>query len=57
MREELGPNICAYSEGELAEALKNRPPIMYYMKRGTEQGRAILGCLRELGEGKVEVGS
>ena len=30
MREELGPNICAYSEQELAEALKNKPPIKYY---------------------------
>jgi hypothetical protein len=37
MREELGRNICAYSESELTEALKNRLPIMYYVKHGTEQ--------------------
>jgi len=29
MREELGPNLCAYSEEELAGALQKRPPIMY----------------------------
>lgn len=36
MRDELGPNICAYAEQELADALRNRPPIKYYAKKGTD---------------------
>jgi hypothetical protein len=43
MREELGPNTCAYSEKELTEALKNRPPIKYYVKDGTEQEPGHIG--------------
>jgi hypothetical protein len=43
MREELGPNICAYSESELAEALKKRPPVMYYVKHGTDQEPGHIG--------------
>jgi hypothetical protein len=35
VREELGPNICAYSEPELADALAKRPPVRYYAKHGT----------------------
>lgn len=43
MREELGPNICAYSEQELAEALKNRPPVKYYSSQGTETEPGHIG--------------
>jgi hypothetical protein len=43
MREELGPNICAYSESELAEVLKNRPPIKYYVDHGTSQEPSHIG--------------
>ncbi|KAH9210791.1 hypothetical protein DL95DRAFT_412706 [Leptodontidium sp. 2 PMI_412] len=28
--EELGSNICAYSESEVADALAKRPSVMYY---------------------------
>jgi hypothetical protein len=54
MREELGPNICAYSEKELAEALKNTPPIKYYVKHGTEQEPGHIG-LSTQSSGKVEL--
>jgi hypothetical protein len=54
MREELGPNICAYSESELTEALKNRPPIKYYVKHGTEQEPGHIG-LSSKSSGKVRL--
>jgi hypothetical protein len=34
MREELGPNICAYTELELYAALANRPPVKYFATQG-----------------------
>ncbi|KUJ19250.1 uncharacterized protein LY89DRAFT_780239 [Mollisia scopiformis] len=34
MREELGPNICAYDEWDLAEALRRKDPIKYYAEPG-----------------------
>lgn len=43
MREELGPNICAYTEEELAEALKHRPPIKYYATHGTADKPGHIG--------------
>jgi hypothetical protein len=30
MREALGPDICAYSEEELYEALEKKAPVKYY---------------------------
>ncbi|KAH8770455.1 hypothetical protein F5882DRAFT_507465 [Hyaloscypha sp. PMI_1271] len=54
MREELGPNICAYSENELTEVLKNRPPIKYYVKQGTEQELGHIG-LSSKSSGKVRL--
>jgi len=50
MREELGPNICAYSESELAKALKNRPPIKYYVKHGTSQEPGHIGLSSKTSE-------
>jgi hypothetical protein len=43
MREVLGPNICAYSEQELATVLKSKPPIKYYVKNGTEDEPGHIG--------------
>ncbi|KAE9367622.1 hypothetical protein N431DRAFT_383412 [Stipitochalara longipes BDJ] len=43
MREELGPNICAYSESELEEALRNRPPVRYYVKHGSDEEPGHIG--------------
>ncbi|PMD18329.1 hypothetical protein NA56DRAFT_706936 [Hyaloscypha hepaticicola] len=54
MREELGPNICTYLEKELAEALKNKPPIKYYVKHGTEQEPGHIG-LSTQSSGRVEL--
>ncbi len=34
MREELGPNICAYDENELSKALSKKPPLKYYADPG-----------------------
>jgi hypothetical protein len=54
MREELGPNICAYSESELAQALKNRPPVRYYVKHGTSQEPGHIG-LSSKSTGRVKL--
>ncbi len=43
MREELGPDICAYSEEELYEALEKRPPVKYYSTRATEDQPGYIG--------------
>ena len=50
MRDALGPNICAYTEHELADALSQHPPIMYHATRETKQRPGHIG-LRE-GQGK-----
>jgi len=43
MREELGPDICAYSDHELLKALQSRGPVKYYSTRGTENDPGHLG--------------
>lgn len=39
MREDLGEDCCAYSDKELATALKRKGPIKYYVDPGAK-GRA-----------------
>ena len=31
LREDLGPNLCAYSNKELAAAIKKQAPVKYYV--------------------------
>lgn len=43
MREQLGPNLCAYSDQELADALKMRPPVKYHVSHGTSDELGHIG--------------
>lgn len=36
MREDLGLNLCGYSEKELAAAMKKQKPVKYYVEEGKE---------------------
>jgi len=54
MREELGPNICAYSESELREALEKRPPVRYYVRHGSQDEPGHIG-LSTRSEGRVRL--
>ena len=54
MREELGPNICAYSESELKEALAKRPPVRYYVRHGSGEEPGHIG-LSTRSEGRVRL--
>ncbi|KAL8897133.1 MAG: hypothetical protein Q9207_007361 [Kuettlingeria erythrocarpa] len=55
MIEDLGENICAYSEKELAVALKRRGPIKYYVDPGIngEWGRIGLSS-RDSGRARLQ---
>lgn len=52
MTEDLGPDICAYSNEEIAKALKKRPPIKYYVKDDDESEAGHIG-LSSRPSGKV----
>lgn len=52
MREDLGPNICAYSNKEIAKVLEKRPPIKYYVKDDYESEAGHIG-LSSRPSGKV----
>ncbi|TGO54059.1 hypothetical protein BCON_0113g00190 [Botryotinia convoluta] len=43
MRQELGPDICAYTEDELAASLKVRRPIKYYARLDEGGGPGYIG--------------
>lgn len=55
MREELGPDICAYDEWELDDALGRKKPIKYYADTGGSVGPGHIGLSsRKSGPLKLE---
>lgn len=54
MREDLGPNLCGYSENELAAAIKKQRPLKYYVKEGKEGDVGKIGLSSRRSE-KVKV--
>ena len=54
MREDLGPNLCAYSEAELTAAVRKQRPIKYYVSDGDANGVAHIG-LSSRPSGKVKL--
>jgi len=55
MREELGPDICAYDEWELNEALSKKKSIKYYADAGDGAGPGHIGLSsRKSGQLKLE---
>lgn len=66
MREELGPNICAYSDDDLLKALQRRGDVKYYAMRGTasepghlglstrQSGKFVIRWGREYGREKID---
>ena len=54
IREDLGPNLCAYSEAELAAALKKLGPLKYYVSDAEEGQVAHIGLSSRKSE-KVEL--
>lgn len=60
VREDLGPNNCAYNDKELEKALRRRPPIKYAVLPPTDEncteGRpAHLGLSRARQGGAVDL--
>ncbi|CAG8974677.1 hypothetical protein HYALB_00006411 [Hymenoscyphus albidus] len=43
MREDLGSDVCAYSNKEIARVLKKRPPIKYYVEDDYKSEAAHIG--------------
>ena len=54
MREDLGPNLCAYSEAELTAAVRKQRPIKYYVSDENADGVAHIG-LSSRPSGKVKL--
>ena len=54
MREDLGPNLCAYSEAELTAAVRKQGPIKYYVSDENADGVAHIG-LSSRPSGKVKL--
>lgn len=54
MREDLGDNLCAYSDRELASAVKRRGPVKYYVTEGKGDEPSRIGLSSRRSE-KVEV--
>lgn len=43
MREDLGPNLCAYSEKELTDAVRKKAPLKYFVSEEKEDGVSHIG--------------
>lgn len=54
MREDLGPNVCAYSNKEIGKVLEKRPPIKYYVKDDDDSETGHIG-LSSRPSGKVKL--
>ncbi len=54
MREDLGPNLCAFLDAELTVAVRKQRPIRYYVSDGKEDGTAHIG-LSSRSSGKMKV--
>ncbi|KAL8826977.1 MAG: hypothetical protein Q9191_003464 [Dirinaria sp. TL-2023a] len=50
MREDLGPNLCAYSDKELAHALKTQGRLKYYVREGAEDEAGHIGLSSRMSE-------
>lgn len=50
MREDLGPNLCAYSDKELAHALKTQGRLKYYVSEGAEDEPGHIGLSSRMSE-------
>ena len=50
MREDLGPNLCAYSDKELANALKMQGRVKYYVSEGAAEEPGHIGLSSRMSE-------